>query len=138
MQVAESTNRKIVKDSAKDATPTLSDACKLLADVAEPPNMKRAFEASLSVALLESQLSRLESSTGLAMIQRDQQGHAQAVTLTGWTAVAGIAAMVVLVIAGGTFAWRRYHGVPDATTVVLKSRTGYRRVATNGDDGGDH
>lgn len=102
----------------------------MLADVAEPPNMKRAFETTLSVALLESQLSALESKTGLPMVKRDRAGHAQALTLTGWTAIAGVAAMVVLLIAGATYGYKRYTGVPlDSTTVVLKSRPRYNRVA---------
>lgn len=91
--------------------------------------MKRAFDTTLSVALLESQLSALESKTGVAMVKRDQAGHAQALTLTGWTAIAGVAAMVVLVLVGGTYAYKRYTGVPlDSTTVVLK-RQRYNRVA---------
>lgn len=133
IQAAETTSRKIVKETpgAPNAPPRLTDECRVLADVAEPPNMKRAFETTLSAALLESQLSSLESKTGLAMLNRDKKGNAQSVTLTGWTAIAGMAAMVVLVIAGGTFAWKRYHGMPDATTVVLKSKPRYNRVATS-------
>ena len=101
----------------------------MLADVAEPPNMKRAFETTLSIALLESQLSTLESKTGLPMVNRDQAGHAQSLTLTGWTAIAGVAAMVVLMIVGGTYIYKRYTGAPlDSTTVVLKSRPRYNRV----------
>jgi Golgi apparatus protein 1 len=130
-QAAESTSRKVVKEPAGSpaAPPQLSDQCKVLADVAEPPNMKRAFETTLSVALLESQLSALESKTGVAMVKRDQSGHAQALTLTGWTAIAGVAAMVVLVLVGGAYAYKRYTGAPlDSTTVVLK-RSRYNRVA---------
>lgn len=129
-QAAEATSRKVVKEptGSPTAPPQLSEECKVLADVAEPPNMKRAFETTLSVALLESQLSALESKTGVAMVNRDQSGHAQSLTLTGWTAIAGVAAMVVLVLVGGTYAYKRYTGVPlDSTTVVLKRR--YNRVA---------
>ena len=31
----------------------LQDHCRVLADIAEPPNMKQAFDASLSVLLLQ-------------------------------------------------------------------------------------
>eukprot|EP00879_Flechtneria_rotunda_P002629 GHRR01002831.1.p1 GENE.GHRR01002831.1~~GHRR01002831.1.p1 ORF type:complete len:772 (+),score=213.92 GHRR01002831.1:193-2316(+) len=125
IQAAESKSNK----DATAAIPQLSEQCRVLADVAEPPNMKRAFETSLSVALLESQLSSLEAKTGLPMINRDRQGNAKSITLTGWTAIAGMAALVVLLIAGGTYAWKQYHGVPDSSTVVLKSRPRYNRVA---------
>jgi len=127
LQAAESsTSRKFTKDA--QPPPQLSDQCRMLADVAEPPNMKRAFETTLSAALLESQLSALGSTIGLPMLNRDSQGRAQSVTLTGWIAVAGIAAMVVLVAAGGTYAWKQYSGLPDASTVVLKSRHRYSRI----------
>lgn len=131
-QAAEATSRKGLKEPSGSpaAPPQLSDECKVLADVAEPPNMKRAFDTTLSVALLESQLSALESKTGLPMVKRDQRGQAQALTLTGWTAVAGVAAMVVLLIAGAMYGYRRYTGQPlDSTTVVLKARPRYNRVA---------
>lgn len=131
-QAAEATSRKIVKEKpdAPAAPPQLSEECRVLADVAEPPNMKRAFETTLSVALLESQLPALESKLGLHMVNRDQSGHAQSLTLTGWTAIAGVAALVLVIIAGGTFVYKRYTGVPlDSTTVVLKSRPRYNRVA---------
>lgn len=133
LQAAETTSRKIVKDApdSPSAPPQLSEQCRVLADVAEPPNMKRAFETTLSVALLESQLSALESSTGLSMLNRDRKGNAQSVTLTGWTALAGMAALVVLAMAGITYAWKRYHGVPNAATVVLKARPRYNRVASS-------
>jgi hypothetical protein len=36
----------------------LSDKCYTLSDIAEPPNMKRAFESSLSFALLKDQLDK--------------------------------------------------------------------------------
>eukprot|EP00878_Enallax_costatus_P020866 GHUV01022075.1.p1 GENE.GHUV01022075.1~~GHUV01022075.1.p1 ORF type:complete len:715 (+),score=210.45 GHUV01022075.1:1362-3506(+) len=133
LQAAETTSRKIVKEPALsiNAPPQLSEQCRVLADVAEPPNMKRAFETTLSVALLESQLSAIESKTGLSMLNRDRKGNAQSVTLTGWTAVAGMAALVVLAVAGITYAWKQYHGVPDSSTVVLKSRRPrYNRVAS--------
>jgi Golgi apparatus protein 1 len=135
LQAAEATSRKIVKEApgAPNAPPQLTDECKLLADVAEPPNMKRAFETTLSVALLESQLSSLESKTGLPLLNRDRRGNAQSLSLTGMTAIAGMAAMVVLVAVGGTYAWRQYKGVPDSVTVVLKSagKPRYNRVASS-------
>lgn len=110
----------------KVAGPTraLSDSCRVLADIAEPPNMKQAFDASLSVVLLQSQLGMLESATGWNLMARDRSGNAQAITLTGWTAVAGMAALVVLIMWGAAFAWRRYRGVPDKDyTLVVKKGT---------------
>ncbi len=136
IEAADSTARKVVREPAGSpaAPPRLTSACRALADVAEPPNMKRAFETSLSVALLETQLGALESRTGLPLVTRDGAGVARSLTLTGWTALAGVAAMVVVAVAGGMYAWRRYTGVPtDATTVVLKTkgRPRYARIAVS-------
>ncbi|KAF8068300.1 hypothetical protein HT031_001987 [Scenedesmus sp. PABB004] len=77
LAAAEGTSRKMVKEPAGSpaAPPALGEACRVLADVAEPPNMKRAFDTTLSVALLESQLSALESKTGLPLLARDRRGR---------------------------------------------------------------
>jgi len=133
---AEATSRKVVREppDGPRAPPQVSDACRMLVDVAEPPNMQRAFDTTLSLALLENHLASLESSTGMALLERDRQGHVQAVTLTGWVAVIGMAALVVLTLAGGAAAWKHYKGVPDASTVVLKMRPQqYKRVPTAGE-----
>ncbi len=66
-----------LEEGTKAGAAVLSDKCLPLVDVAEPPNMKQAFEAGLTVALLQSQLSAVESTTGLTMLKRDTQGNAQ-------------------------------------------------------------
>ncbi|GFH10065.1 uncharacterized protein HaLaN_05313 [Haematococcus lacustris] len=71
--------------------PQLSDSCLLLVDIAEPPDMKKAFETSLSVVLLQSQLKAMEGATGWAMLNRDRHGQVRSISLTGWTAGAGVA-----------------------------------------------
>lgn len=114
----------------------LTDECRLLADVAAPPNMQRAFENSLSMALMDMSLGSIESTMGLQMLARDQRtGQAQSVTLTGWTAILGVAALVVLVAVSARFGYQKYYGIlpSDSSTVVLKSATRYVRVSTGGD-----
>ncbi|MEW5311455.1 MAG: hypothetical protein WDW38_003169 [Sanguina aurantia] len=94
-----------------------------LADVAEPPNMRQSFEAGLTVALLQNQLSMIESTTGVPMLNRNRAGQVQSITLTGWTALFGITAMVVLVAAGSVFGYRRYKGINERDyTLVVKGR----------------
>jgi hypothetical protein len=52
--------------------------------------------------------------------------------LSGWQALVGVAAFVVVVSVGAVYAYRRYKGLPThSTTVVLKSRAQYARVATS-------
>ncbi|KXZ55868.1 hypothetical protein GPECTOR_2g1419 [Gonium pectorale] len=113
-----------LEESSKSGSSLLSDKCTALVDVAEPPNMKQAFEASLTVALLQSQLAAVEGATGLTMLNRDRQGNAQSLTLSGWTALLGIASMVVLVMFGANFAYRKYRGVPEQAgyTLVVKGK----------------
>ncbi|GFR46876.1 hypothetical protein Agub_g8517 [Astrephomene gubernaculifera] len=113
-----------LEEGTKSQKPLLSDKCSALVDVAEPPNMKQAFEATLTVALLQSQLSAVEAKTGLTMLQRDTQGNAQALTLTGWTALLGIASMVLLILWGVNYGYRRYKGIPEQAgyTLVVKGK----------------
>ncbi len=42
----------------------------------------------------------MEGVTGVAMLNRDRFGNARSITITGWTAVAGMAALIVLVMWG--------------------------------------
>lgn len=110
-------------NSTKTPSTTLSAACRTLADVAEPPNMRQSFEAGLTVALLQNQLSMIESTTGVPMLNRNRAGQVQSITLTGWTALFGITAMVVLIAAGSVFGYRRYKGINERDyTLVVKGR----------------
>lgn len=93
--------------------------------------MKRAFDASLAAALVESQLAAIESKTGAQMLKRDNLGRPRGVTLTGWSALIGITALVVMLLGGATYGWRHYSGWVDPSTVVLKARQGYKRVSTS-------
>lgn len=114
------------KTTSNPGMANLSDECRVLADVAEPPNMKQAFDAGLAVVLLQSQLGALESKTGLPMMNYDKTGKAQNVTITGWTALAGIASLIVLMLFGANYAWRRYKGSHETAgyTLVVKNKPG--------------
>ncbi len=50
------------------------------------------------VRWLQNQLASWEGATGLHMVNRDRHGNAKSITLEGWTALAGMAALVVLII----------------------------------------
>jgi Golgi apparatus protein 1 len=39
--------------------------------------MKQAFDASLSFALLKSQLDKIDAATGIPLVKRDRRGNAQ-------------------------------------------------------------
>lgn len=99
----------------------------MLADIAEPPNMKRAFESSLSFAALSQQLDGLGASTGLPLTTRGRGGAVRGVSLTGWVAMAGMAALVLICVAGAVLLCRRLRGSsPEGAgyTLVVKQRGG--------------
>ncbi|KAL6765625.1 hypothetical protein V8C86DRAFT_2455787 [Haematococcus lacustris] len=110
--------------ASRRPVPQLSDSCLLLVDIAEPPDMKKAFETSLSVVLLQSQLKAMEGATGWAMLNRDRHGQVRSISLTGWTAVSGMAALMLLLAAGGWSLHRRCTGqsLHDYTLVVKRSQ----------------
>lgn len=84
----------------------------------------QAFDASLTFAVVSSQLSKWEDTTGLDMLEYDNQGKPQALTLTGWTAVLGVAASVFVTVGGAYYGYQRYRDGPyrGYHTVVLKGR----------------
>lgn len=101
----------------------LGPQCFALADIAEPPNAKAAFESALSFALLQNQLERIEISTGLPLVTRDNKGVAQGVSLTGWMAMLGITALLVLISYGGYTGYKKFRGIPDRDyTLVVKQQ----------------
>lgn len=110
---------------------TLSPTCATLADVAEPPNMNRQFDASLLTAALVSKLKTLGDGTGLEMVKKGRRGS-QNITLTGWTAILGVCAMGLVMMWGGAYAVRRWRGTPDSQgyTLVLKNQ-GKNQAATS-------
>lgn len=85
--------------------------------------MKAAFESSLTFALLKDQLEAIEVTTGLPTIYRDRRGNAQGVSLTGWMAMLGMTALIVLIISGVYAGYRRLRGGSDRDyTLVVKQQ----------------
>ena len=88
--------------------------------------MKRAYESSLSVVSFTAQL---EGSTGISgLTYRDGRGGVQGISLTGWVALLGIAATVVLCMWGVAQLVRRLRGGgPEGSgyTLVVKKPGGH-------------
>ncbi|KAG1660746.1 hypothetical protein FOA52_010620 [Chlamydomonas sp. UWO 241] len=105
---------------SKGAGRKLGDACAALADIAEPPNMKAAFESSLSFAALATQLG---SATGLSTVTTGPRGNVRGVSLTGWVAMLGISALVVLIMFGLFVVVKKLRGGHETSgyTMVVKS-----------------
>lgn len=103
--------------------PQLSDQCYQLAALAEPPKLEQSYGVrSIAYSALTTSLDHVEKVTGLQTLSRSRQGGVRSVSLTGWTAVIGMAALVVLMMAGATIAVRQYigHGDKVGYTLVTK------------------
>ncbi|KAG1656262.1 hypothetical protein FOA52_011910 [Chlamydomonas sp. UWO 241] len=101
----------------------LSDECFVLADIAEPPNMKAAFDSSLSFASLASQLDTIGSATGISFTTKGPRGNVRGISLTGWVAMLGMAALVVLCMFGLFVLVKKLRGGPETSgyTLVVKN-----------------
>ena len=55
----------------------------------------------------------------LLQVVRDRRGVAQGVSLTGWVAMLGIAAMVVLIVYGIMMGYRKFRGIPGDRDYTL-------------------
>lgn len=128
---AEPGGRKDLRGAAAaPETPCPSPECRALAKAAAPASKKPA-DLTLSAALLESPLSALEAHAGVPLVARDAKGDAAGLTLTGWSAVAGMAALAITLLAAAAMALRSYFGL-DSTARVLKARgPSYKRVGAS-------
>jgi hypothetical protein len=108
---------------AAPAPPEVSDECRALLALAAPPELPSPYDkAGAAVRAAVAQLDRLQAATGLPVMERDARGVPTGVSLTGWSALAGIAALLVSVVGGALLAWRRYSGGGgNKYTLVMKS-----------------
>jgi Golgi apparatus protein 1 len=119
----QATERRMLPQVGNTGGPRLSDECFRLADIAEPPNMGRIYEDSLLAAFFKDQMDAVGKATGLPTVTRNPKGEAQGVSLTGWMAMLGMTAMIVVVFYGLFAAYKRMRGVPDHDyTLVVKSQ----------------
>ena len=109
------------------AEDSLAPACAALVAAAEPRASFAAFESSLSLATLAATAASVEARLGLKAgtltpAARRGASPAAALTLSGWTAVAGVVAMVALVLAGVVYAVAVKRGFHKGYTRVVKER----------------
>lgn len=107
---------------APEPAPELAPECRVLLQLAEPPELASPFDnAHAAVQAAVAQLERLQAATGLPVLKKDSRGVAHGISLTGWSALVGLAALVVAVAGGAALAWRRYYGPRQGYTLVTKS-----------------
>ncbi|KIZ01249.1 hypothetical protein MNEG_6714 [Monoraphidium neglectum] len=109
---------------AKREQPPLhvSDECRVLLALAEPPQLPSPFDAAgAAVRAAVQQLDRLQGATGVPVLHRDARGTPTGISLTGWSAVVGMAALVIAVLGGAVLALRHLRGGRHSYTLVTKS-----------------
>ncbi|KAL4853837.1 Golgi apparatus protein 1 [Chlorella vulgaris] len=119
-----------VKDGQEDGgrrEPVLSNECLAFLDVAIPAHGYSSFQDSVTAAALVTQLSSLEASLGLkqgALHNPEATAGKDVLTLNGWAALAGLAALAAIGLALVAFLVRRLKGPEGAQhnkyTLVLK------------------
>ena len=102
---------------------SLSPGCQDLVILAEPTDAFAQYQTSLSASTVSSQVESLEAKLGLSrgtLTSQDNSG----LTLTGWTAVIGMLAIIVVSVAGAILGYRRYKGLDKHSgyTMVKKAR----------------
>ncbi|EFN51157.1 hypothetical protein CHLNCDRAFT_141382 [Chlorella variabilis] len=102
----------------------LAPDCLAFLDLAAPANAYAGFQDSLTATAMVTQLATIEASLGLKQgtLHNPAATAGQGVlTLTGWVAVAGVFALVTLVMALGVALARRYSGAGSHRyTMVVK------------------
>lgn len=109
----------VAKKPEAKVVPKLSNQCFELASIAEPAKVERTFDVqSAAYSLLTSSMEKLGQSTGLPTVTRNRQGGVTAISLTGWMALLGIAALVVVLMAASTLGVRQYLGPKGGYALV--------------------
>ena len=110
----------------------LSAQCKNLVVLAEPTDAFAQYQTLLSASVVTTQMSSLESTLGLraGTLASTTSGG---LTLTGWSAILGVMAIMTVATAGAVIGYRRYKGLDKHAgyTMVHKARTA-KQVEMNG------
>lgn len=94
----------------------LSEGCKKVVMFAVPKDPKDQFDSSLGAAALASKLGGLAS----PLVARDEKTGSASVTITGWVALVSLGALVMVIIGGAYWAYRKYTGQDRPYTLVVK------------------
>lgn len=106
--------------------PVLSPACRAFLDVALPADRFDEFQGAMTATAVVTQLAAIESSMGLkegTLYNPAATSGKEVLTLTGWAALAGVFALVTVVLSGVVYGVRRWMGLGGNA-----SRRGYTLV----------
>lgn len=109
----------------------LSAQCKELVLLAEPTDAFAQYQTSLSASAVSSQMESLERSLGLSpgtLTSKSSGG----LTLTGWSAIFGILAIMIVAAAGAVFGYRRYKGLDKHAGYTMVKKAKNKQIEMNG------
>jgi len=99
----------------------VSEACTHIINVAAPADVKTMFDDEMTTAAVVHKVEEIERAAGMqaAFMQKDASGN-NSITLTGWVALASLSALVVVIVSGSVYAYRKYTGQDKPYTLVVK------------------
>lgn len=99
----------------------LTDGCKALISVAAPRDSKDIFGGAMEGQGVLEKVAELEKQMGMkaSLVSVDKKGNSL-ITLTGWVALASIFALVIVLVAGIVYFYRKYTGQDKPYTLVVK------------------
>jgi len=119
-------SRKHSNATAAEKPSPLSEGCAKLVSVGAPSDARRSYAIDMTMAGLASKMEKMVGLSRGTLASRPVRGKGRAVTLSGWMALAGIFALVVVVIGGSYLGYRKWRygdtGLNFGYTMVVKSQ----------------
>eukprot|EP00242_Pyramimonas_sp_CCMP2087_P000757 CAMPEP_0198232122 /NCGR_PEP_ID=MMETSP1445-20131203/115560_1 /TAXON_ID=36898 /ORGANISM="Pyramimonas sp., Strain CCMP2087" /LENGTH=884 /DNA_ID=CAMNT_0043912773 /DNA_START=630 /DNA_END=3284 /DNA_ORIENTATION=- len=99
----------------------LVPGCKAIVSIAAPKDAKQLFDGTLAGLSVLEKITSLEKSIGMkgTMVAKDRAGNSM-VTLTGWVALASIGSLIIVIVVGIYWMYRKYTGQDRPYTLVVK------------------
>eukprot|EP00238_Polyblepharides_amylifera_P013095 CAMPEP_0196572234 /NCGR_PEP_ID=MMETSP1081-20130531/2305_1 /TAXON_ID=36882 /ORGANISM="Pyramimonas amylifera, Strain CCMP720" /LENGTH=880 /DNA_ID=CAMNT_0041889479 /DNA_START=135 /DNA_END=2777 /DNA_ORIENTATION=+ len=94
-----------------------SGACKKMVEISITQEESADFEKSLASVTIMNELHKIDTTS--TFVDPEEEGL-HVLTLTGWVALASIAALVIVLVGGVVFAYRKFTGTDQGYTLVVK------------------
>lgn len=98
----------------------LTPGCKSIVSIAAPKDSKQLFDGTIAGISVLEKITSLEKSVGMKGTLVETKGGNSMVTLTGWIALASIGALIVVIVGGIFWLYRKYTGKDRPYTLVVK------------------
>jgi len=97
---------------------TITNAvCKKLVEISASHEENADFEKALASVSILDKIKKIDTSAPLLDTKKD---GLSIITLTGWVALASVAALVLVIGGGAYYAYRKFTGTDQPYTLVIK------------------